>query len=87
MRREQTMKTTTILAMLVLLASSFALGSAAASKTTHQVAILHKDGLEPGTTLKSVPCTALERHLAHANWEEERTIALALSECQEAGAL
>ena len=85
MRRERIIITTT-LAVIVLLASSFALGSAAASNT-YQVAIAHKNGLDPGTTLKSVPCPALEKHLAHANWEEERTIAIALSECREVGAL
>ena len=44
-------------------------------------------GIDMGGTLESVPCHALNRHLAHANWEEERTIAIALSECREVGAL
>jgi hypothetical protein len=86
MRHEQTAKVTTILAVLVLLASSFVLGSASASGG-HQVAISHKAGIGLGSTLESVPCRALETHLAHADWEEERTIALALSECREVGAL
>ena len=82
------MTATRILAAAVLIASSFALGNATASKLdAHQVAIVHMAGIDMGGTLESVPCHALNRHLAHANWEEERTIAIALSECREAGAL
>ena len=88
MRRIRTLTATRILAAAVLIASSFALGNATASKhDTYQVANVHKAGIDLGGTLESVPCGALEGHLVHANWEEERTIAVAQSECLEVGAL